>query len=99
MLTDEERELQYLYRNHLNEFIRKTFFLVSGGAVYHHNWHVDCIAEYLMACERGEIKRLIINIPPRMLKSISTSIAFPAWLLGRNPGQQVMCASYSKDLA
>jgi predicted phage terminase large subunit-like protein len=52
-----------------------------------------------MACQGGEIKRLIINIPPRFLKSITVSVAWPAWLLGHNPGEQILCASYSKELA
>lgn len=72
---------------------------VSPEANYQHNWHIDLIAEYLLACQKGEIKRLIINIPPRHLKSISVNVAFPAWLLGHNPGEQIMCASYSQDLS
>ena len=47
----------------------------------------------------GEIKRLIINIPPRFFKSITVSVAWPAWILGHNPGKQIMGASYSKELA
>ena len=47
---------------------------------------------------RGEIKRLIINMPPRSLKSISASVAFPAFVLGRDPTSRFICVSYSGDL-
>lgn len=87
------------YRTNFSDFIKRTFNIVSGHSVYKHNWHIDCIAEHLEACRRGEIKRLVINWPPRFLKSISCSVAFPAFLLGHNPAEQILCASYSKDLA
>lgn len=64
-----------------------------------HNWHIDCMAEYLMACYRRDIKRLIINIPPRSLKSVSTNVAFPAWAMGHDPTMKIMSASYSLDLS
>ena len=86
-------------RSSFPNFIRKSFDTVSPNAQYIHNWSIDCISEYLMACERREIKRLIINIPPRHLKSIICSVAFPAWLLGRNPSTQVLCASYTANLS
>ena len=47
----------------------------------------------------GEIKRLIINLPPRHLKSHCVSVAFIAWLLGHHPAKHVICASYGQDLA
>lgn len=88
-----------LLRTRLAAFTRKAFATVDPGAEYKHNWHIDLIAEYLEACTRGEIKRLIINIPPRYMKSISVSVAWPAWMLGRNPSQQIMAASYADNLA
>ena len=48
---------------------------------------------------RGEIKRLIILMPPRNLKSICASVAFPAWLLGRDPTRKIICVSYTTELA
>jgi hypothetical protein len=48
---------------------------------------------------RGEIRRLIVNGPPRYLKSLLGSVAFPAWCLGRRPGTRIVCASYAQDLA
>ncbi len=47
----------------------------------------------------GDLKRLIITVPPRHLKSIIASVALPAWYLGHNPSERVVCVSYSADLA
>lgn len=91
--------LDALLRTRLAAFTQKTFRTVDPGAAYKHNWHVDLIAEYLEACTRREIKRLVINIPPRYLKSISVSVAWPAWLIGKNPSERVVAASYSDRLS
>lgn len=88
-----------IQRNNLSEFIRRVFSIVSPNATYKHSWHIDFIAEILTEATKGNLDRFIINIPPRFLKSISLSVAWPAYLLGHNPSEQIMCASYSKDLA
>lgn len=86
-------------RDRLKYFIQKTFTIVTPGVEFSPNWHIDLLAEYLEACYRREIKRLIINVPPRSLKSVSTSVAFPAWCIGHDPTLKFMCASYSEKLA
>lgn len=99
---EQYEKLQFyksLCRKDLSSFIRKTFEIVSPGDKYLHNWHIDLIAKYLEACRDGDINRLIINIPPRHLKSISVAVAFPAWLLGHDPTKRVLCASYSQSLS
>ncbi len=63
------------------------------------NWHIEVMAAKLAAAARGEIKRLIINIPPRHLKSLCASIALPASVLGQNPAAQIICVSYAQDLS
>ncbi len=73
--------------------------MVSAGDQFIHNWHLDAMAEYLAACQRREIQRLIINIPPRALKSITCSVAWPAWLLGRDPTSRIICSSYALQLS
>ncbi|MGX9694422.1 terminase large subunit domain-containing protein [Achromobacter anxifer] len=57
------------------------------------------IARALEAVERGDIKRLMICMPPRHGKSELASKRFPAWYLGRNPDKQIIAASYNSDLA
>jgi len=98
-MYDQLKLLKLLLKQDLSLFTQKVFKTVDPNSEYLHNWHIDLIAEYLLACKKGEIKRLIINIPPRHLKSISVAVSFPAWLLGHNPSEQIMCASYSEALS
>src|SRR5437667_1194840 len=63
------------------------------------NWHVELIAAKLAAVHAGEIRRLIVSLPPRHLKSHLASIAFPAWCLGLEPSTEILCVSYAQDLA
>ena len=92
-------EMAALMRLDLSSFICRSFQELNPQTEYVHNWHVDLIASKLMQIERGEITRLIINLPPRNLKSICASVAFPAWLLGRHPSKKIICASYASELA
>ncbi len=82
-----------LAHNHLLAYVRAQF---PGYLIGHHHRR---IAEALMAVERGEIKRLIIQAPPRHGKSLLTSEYFPAWYLGRNPDRYIICATYGQELA
>src|SRR6516162_7660393 len=63
------------------------------------NWHVEVMAGKLAAVREGRIRRLMICVPPRHLKSHVASISFPAWCLGHDPSAQLLCASYAQDLA
>jgi len=66
---------------------------------YRPNWHHEDLARKLEAVEKGQIKRLIVMMPPRHGKSQLTTINFPAWFLGRNSDREVITASYAADLA
>lgn len=92
----------------LCEFIRQAWHIVEPGAEYFHNWHVDMLAEHLEAITYGvELEdgslynRLLINIPPGMMKSLLTSVFWPAWEWGPKnmPHMRYLCASHSQDLA
>ncbi len=61
--------------------------------------HHRLIADKLMAVERGEIRRLMLFVPPRHGKSLLASTFFPAWFLGRNPSRFVIATSYAQELA
>jgi predicted phage terminase large subunit-like protein len=61
--------------------------------------HIRLLADLLERVERGELKKLMINIPVRHGKSTIASQAFPAWYLGRHPERDVIVASHSEDLA
>ena len=94
-----DRVLRAFLRTELRFFIRKVFTTVSPGETYLHNWHVDAIAHQLMRVRSSESRRLLINQPPRSLKSICVSVAYVAWLLGHDPTRHVIVASYSGDFA
>jgi hypothetical protein len=98
-MTNDFDRLSAVLRQDLASFIRKAFGTVSPGIQYQHNWHIDAFAWYLQQCYEGRIKRLIITVPPRSLKSISVSVAFSAWVLGHNPASRIIAASYAIELA
>jgi hypothetical protein len=81
----------------LADFLRR--HIVSPGALFAHNWHIEAISFALTRVLAGEIKRLIITVPPRSLKSICASVAFPAFILGHDPQRKIICVSYSEGLA
>lgn len=96
---DLVRVFNAVMRDDLSCFIQRVFATVDPGSTYHHNWHIDAIAHQLEREEQGEITRLIITMPPRSLKSIAASVAFPAWLLGRDPRKRILAVSYAEGLS
>ena len=91
--------LNALLRNDFRFFIQKIFGTLHTGTNYHHNWHIQAIVHALSRVDNGETQRLLITQPPRSLKSIITSVAWPAWRLGHDPAHNFLCISYSQDLA
>lgn len=98
-MTYDRFALDAALRTNLASFIAKSFLSVDGSQPYLHNWHIDVIVDYLVKAFRRDIKRLVITLPPRSLKSICASVSFPAWALGQDPTLRFICASYSGDLA
>ena len=88
-----------LLRQDLTSFIHRCFQTVNPGRTFVPNWHIEAIAWHLAQCLYGRITRLIISLPPRGLKSIGSSVAFPAWALGHDPSKKIICTSYGENLA
>jgi hypothetical protein len=88
-----------LLRRELRFFVWKSFQTILPGTPYLSNWHVDAIVYQLMRVQDGTISRLLINQPPRSLKSISVSVAYVAWLLGHDPTRRIIVVSYANELA
>jgi len=86
-------------RRDLVSFVQKVFGTVSPGVPFLPNWHIEAMCHELAKVVSGETKRLIITIPPRHLKSICSSVALPAWVLGHDPTRRVICVSYAQELA
>lgn len=97
--TLSAQELCLILKLDLTSFIERSFYELHPSRRLELAPHIEVIATRLEAVRRGEIKRLIINLPPRHLKSHCVSVAFIAWLLGHHPAKHVICASYGQDLA
>jgi predicted phage terminase large subunit-like protein len=98
-MTNNTDILSAILRTDFKAFVRKVFEEVSGADEFKDNWHIDLICSQLVDMKDGEFNRLVINIPPRSMKSIICSIALPAWLLGHNPESNIICVSYANELS
>jgi predicted phage terminase large subunit-like protein len=96
---NEHAALPALLRTDLRFFVRKCFQTILPGTPYLPNWHIDAVVHLLMRVQAGDTTRLLINQPPRSLKSICVSVAYVAWLLGLDPTRRVIVVSYSNELA
>jgi hypothetical protein len=88
-----------LLRTDLYLFLQAAFPIVAAQGQFLCNWHVEAMTYALYRVLIGEIKRLIITVPPRTLKSICASVALPAFALGRDPTCKFICVSYAQGLA
>jgi len=91
-------EREYCERR-LANFVRQAWHVLEPGTTYVHNWHIDLICEHLEAITRGEIRNLLINVPPRHMKSLLVSVLWPAWAWARKPEMRWLFASYAQSLA
>lgn len=99
MGPDDHRLFQAALRQQFSIFARKTFSFLNPVASLAWNWHLEAICYALDRVRLGEVKRLIITLPPRSLKSTISSVALPAYLLGHNPSAKLICLSYASDLS
>src|SRR6516225_7615553 len=106
------RTADALYRVSFGAFAYAAYDVLYPNSPLVPNWHINCICHRLEEMSRrletersGKLatrtvpKDLVINLPPRSLKSFLVSNAWVAWMLGRNPSLEIICASYSEDLA
>jgi hypothetical protein len=93
------REYEALSRLNFYTFAQRSFYELNPGAVFLPAGYIELLASKLAAVREGRITRLIINIPPRYMKSLLGSLALPAWWLGHMPSAQIICVSYAQDLA
>ncbi len=88
-------------RNNFFPFVWKVFGTLHQGSGdrFEPAWHVRAMCHELDNVRTGENKRLVINIPPRCLKSVTVAVAYVAYLLGHYPNAKIIVASYGLDLA
>ena len=98
-MSEAARLLRCCLRTDFSIYLEKSVPDARAGHGLQHNWHLDHLAWQLERVARGEVRRLIICVPPRSMKSITVSVAFTAWLLGHDPSKRIICASYADELA
>lgn len=104
LYADRERTLRALDRadaeEHLIDFAPLIWATLEPGRPFVRGWVIEDMFEHLEAVHRGEIRKLLMNVPPGFMKSLATDVIFPAWEWGpRNrPDLRYLCASYSHDL-
>lgn len=105
-LTPQEyQELQRLLRDirvpqlGLTDFVRRAWPYVEPNIPYLHNWHIDVIADHLEAVTWGQIQNLIINIPPRYMKSTLIAVCWQPWVWSFREWSKWLFFSHSKTFA
>ncbi len=92
-------EVYALIRNDFQSFLKKVFETVSLGEEFLPNWHIVAIVWHIEMVMRGDTRNLMLNVPPRTLKSIIVSVAWPAFILGHDPTRRIFVVSHGLDLA
>lgn len=81
------------------EFVRQSWHVVEPGVPFVPSWHIEEICEHLEAITAGQLRKLLINIPPRHSKSTIVSVMWPMWEWLTDPAHKYLCASYSGNLS
>lgn len=85
-------------RRSFREFVKGAWHVVEPGKEYVGGWHIDAICDHLSYVSFGDIKDLVINVPPRHSKSTIVAVMWPAWQWTWKPTEQWMFATYAQDL-
>jgi hypothetical protein len=80
-------------------FVEKAWLVIEPATRFVPGWHIEAICEHLEAATRGEIDRLVINVPPRHMKTITVSVMWPVWWWTFAPHTRFLTASYGANLA
>ncbi|MBZ5601561.1 MAG: phage terminase large subunit [Acidobacteriia bacterium] len=83
----------------LGQFVRRASSVVEPFTPFVPGWHIDAIVDHLEAVSRGEIRNLLINVPPRHMKSLLVSVFWPAWEWIRYPERRWLFSSYAAQLS
>ena len=95
----ETRAIRNMYHSDPASFFDLAFRLLYPTVEYQRHWSTQVLGAALARCHRRETTRLIINMPPRTLKSLCTSVAFPAWVLAVQPTTKILCVAGHRGLA
>lgn len=98
-LSDIEAVKKELAERKLTHFLKQAWSQVEPSYKYIHNWHIDVMSEHLEAVRHSQIQQLVINIPPRCMKSLECAVMFPAWCWTTMPSDKFLFASYAQNLS
>lgn len=85
--------------NSLYSYLKVAWPLIEPKLPFIDGWHIGCICEHLEAVFSGEIRNLLINIPPRHAKSTIVSVGFPSWVWTKKAHHKFLYASHSYALS
>lgn len=80
-------------------YVQQAWHVLEPATDYIYGWHVEIICEHLEAVTAGQIKNLIINIPPGMMKSLLVGVFWPTWDWIKQPHRRYLTAAYAQPLA
>src|ERR1700730_10696668 len=83
----------------LREFVRQAWPIVEPSTPFEAGWHIDAIIDHLEAVTRGQIRNLLINVPPRHMKSLLVSVFWPSWEWLVHPERRWLYSSYAASLS
>ncbi len=98
-MTDKNQVKNAILRKSFSSFVQKCFYELNPSETFIKGAYIDLLCDQIQNMIEGENQKLIINLPPRYLKSVICSIALPAFILGYNPSAKIMCISYGEELA
>lgn len=96
---ERDRRLAARAKDHLPDFVRAAWHVVEPSTPLAWGWHLDAICEHLEAVSRGDIKNLLITVPPGCTKSIIVAVMWPAWVWATDPSLRWLFASNEGALA
>ena len=99
VLPSRDEARAELLRRRLRVFVREAWPVPEPGTPYVRNWHIDVICNHLEAITAGELNRLIINIPPRHMKSLAVTVFWPMWEWLSHPERRFLFSSYAQSLS
>jgi predicted phage terminase large subunit-like protein len=83
----------------LKSYIEDSWHVVEPSTPFIPNWHIDVISDHLEAVSAGDIRNLLINLPPRHMKSLLVSVFWPTWEWIKRPQMRFLFASYAQSLS
>jgi len=97
LLTKEELDASYC-KDSFYLFVKEAWSIVLPNEAFVDGWHIEFICNALEKVYSGDVRRLIINIPPRHMKSMLLNVFFPAWVWTKEPQSKFVCASFAESL-